>query len=56
MVKYIVLVIVQMFISAFTVQYLSKIINVNVVFIKVLVDLVIFMVNFVVQREFVFKK
>lgn len=56
LVKYIILVIVQMFISAFTVQYLSKIITVNVVVIKVLVDFVIFMVNFVVQREFVFNK
>lgn len=56
LIKYVILVIVQMFVSAFAVEYLSKIIKINTVIIKIFVDAVIFMVNFVVQREFVFKK
>ena len=55
LIRYIILVIVQMIISALSVSYLSKVIPINVTIIKVLVDIIIFMVNFVVQREFVFK-
>ena len=53
--RYIILVIAQMIISALSVSYLSRVIPINVTAIKIVVDIVIFMVNFVVQREFVFK-
>lgn len=56
LIRYIILVILQMIVSAFTVDYLSKFIPINVTVIKIIVDLIIFVVNFVVQREFVFKQ
>ena len=55
-IKYAILVIIQMFVSAFGVTYFSRRIGIDLTGIKILVDMVIFMVNFVVQREFVFKK
>ena len=55
-VKYTALVLIQMFVSAFGVTYFSKRIGVDLTWIKVLVDMVIFVVNFIVQREFVFRK
>lgn len=55
-VKYAMLVLIQMFVSAFGVTYFSRRIGIDLTWIKVVVDMVIFMVNFVVQREFVFKK
>lgn len=55
LIKYIILVLIQMLVSAFCVNYASTIVPINVTFIKIIVDIVIFMVNFVVQREIVFK-
>ncbi len=55
LIKYTILVLIQMLISAFAVNYLSTVLPVEVTFIKIVVDIIIFMVNFVVQREFVFK-
>lgn len=54
-VKYYVLVLAQMFVSAFVVSELFKLTNMNSTFIKVLVDLIIFVINFFIQREWVFK-
>ena len=54
-IKYIVLVLIQMLVSAVSVELLSRVIGINVTIIKIIVDMVIFMVNFVVQREIVFK-
>ena len=54
-IKYIVLVLIQMLVSAFSVNILSKLVFINVTIIKIFVDMVIFMVNFIVQREIVFK-
>ena len=54
-IKYFILCIVQMFISAFTVSSIFKLLNVNVTIIKVIVDTIIFIINFVIQREWVFK-
>lgn len=57
LVKYFILVIVQMFASGFIVDLLSKnIFSFNPTLIKIIVDLVIFVVNFFIQREWVFKK
>lgn len=56
LIKYIILVILQMIVSAVTVDYFSKFVPINVTVIKIVVDLIIFIVNFIVQREFVFKQ
>ena len=52
--KYFLLVIIQMLVSAFTVNYLFSLLPINTVVIKLIVDIIIFIVNFVIQREFIF--
>ena len=47
---------IQMFISAFAVSKLFEVLHVNSTLIKVIVDTIIFVINFVIQREWVFKK
>lgn len=54
--KYFILVIIQMFISAFSVSAIFKVTRINSTLIKVIVDTIIFVINFVIQREWVFKK
>lgn len=54
-IKYIVLSIIQMLISGYAVTYIVKFININATVIKIVVDTIIFLVNFVIQREWVFK-
>lgn len=54
-IKYFILVIAQMFISAFIVSELFNIFKINATAIKVIVDTIIFIINFVIQREFIFK-
>lgn len=55
-IKYFILCIIQMFISAFAVSELFKVLNMDSTLIKVIVDTIIFLINFVIQREWVFKK
>lgn len=55
-IKYFILVIIQMFISAFAVSEIFKILNINSTIIKIIIDTIIFIINFVIQREWVFKK
>lgn len=56
-IKYFVLVIVQMFASGIFVDLLSKnVFSFNPTLIKIIVDSIIFVVNFFIQREWVFKK
>jgi len=55
-IKYFILCIVQMFISAFIVSELFKILQINSTLIKIIVDAIIFIANFIIQREWVFKK
>lgn len=55
LIRYVILVIIQMFVSGFCVNYLSRFIPIDVTFVKIVVDAIIFIVNFVIQREFVFK-
>lgn len=55
-IKYFILCVVQMFVSAFAVSQLFKLLNINSTIIKVVVDTIIFIINFVIQREWVFKK
>lgn len=54
--KYFLLVFVQMWVSAFAVSWICKVIPINPVILKIIVDTFIFVVNFIVQREFIFKK
>lgn len=55
--KYAILVVVQMFLSGFAVSYISSLLfGVSATLVKVLVDSVIFVVNFFVQREWIFKQ
>ena len=55
--KYFALVIVQMFASGVIVDLLSKnVFSFNPTLIKVIVDSIIFIVNFFIQREWIFKK
>lgn len=54
--KYYLLAIIQMFVSAGAVSLLSGLFNkVNDTIIKFFVDIVIFIVNYFVQKEFIFK-
>lgn len=55
-IKYFILCGVQMFLSAFAVSELFKLLQINSTLIKVVVDTIIFIMNFVIQREWVFKK
>ena len=54
-IKYIILSIIQMLVSGYAVTYIAKFININATVIKIVVDTIIFLVNFVIQREWVFK-
>ena len=53
-IKYFILCLLQMFVSAFAVSELFKLLHINSTLIKVAVDTIIFIINFVIQREWVF--
>ena len=53
-IKYVILCLIQMFVSGFAVEYLAKIIKINVIILKLIVDVILFVVNFVIQRTFIF--
>lgn len=55
--KYAILVVVQMFLSGFVVSYIcsSLLFGTSATLIKILVDSVIFVINFFIQREWIFK-
>jgi len=55
-INYYILVLVQMFVSAFAVSSIFDCLGGSATFIKLLVDTVIFVINFYLQREWVFKK
>ena len=57
LIKYYILVVIQMFISGYSVKFLHKIfVNKNVIFLKIIIDLIIFIVNYYIQREWVFTR
>lgn len=57
LIKYYILVIIQMFISGYSVKFLHRVfVNKNIIFLKIVIDLVIFAVNYYIQREWVFKR
>ncbi len=55
LVKYYILVVIQMFISGCFVTYLYRLLNLNVILIKIIVDFFLMIINLIIQREFVFK-
>lgn len=54
--KYYTLVVVQMLVSAFIVDNLYKLININATLIKIPVEFIIFICNYFIQKIFIFKK
>lgn len=54
--KYYTLVIIQLNISATITKLLNNYITLNIVIIKIIVDIFIFIINFIIQREIIFKK
>lgn len=53
---YYLLVIAQMIISATVVSIIDKLLNVNTTIIKFFIDIIIFIVNYIIQKEIIFKK
>ena len=57
MIKYFLLALVQMFISGFLVEFISTEINLSIpISIKILVDFILFIISFQIQRLWVFRK
>ena len=55
-IKYYILVIVQAIISSFSIYILKMFItNIPIIFISIFVDIIIFIVNYFVQKELIFK-
>lgn len=54
-IKYYILVIIQMFISAFLVNNLYGLFKINATIIKVPVELFLFICNYIIQKLFIFK-
>lgn len=55
-IQYYILVIVQMILSAVSVNLISKVLTeINVTIIKFFVDVIIFIINYIIQRNFIFK-
>ena len=55
-IKYFILVFIQMWVSAFAVSFISKHLPINLIAVKIIIDSIIFVVNFIIQREFIFNK
>lgn len=54
--KYYTLVVIQMLVSAFVVNNLYKIIHINATFIKVPVEFILFICNYLIQKILIFKR
>ena len=54
LIKYYTLVIIEMFFSGCFVTYLYSLLSVNIIIIKIIVDTILWSINLVLQREFVF--
>ena len=54
LVKYYILVVIQMFISGCFVTYLYSLLNINVIVIKIVVDTILWVINLIIQRELIF--
>jgi len=55
LIKYFILAVTQMLVSAFVVSALFRMLHISSTVIKLVVDTVIFVVNFIIQRDWVFK-
>lgn len=55
-IKYFTLVVIQMFVSAFSVYYLKHLFNIDEKIIKLPVEAIIFVVNYFVQKKIIFRK
>lgn len=56
LIKYFVLVVIQMFVSGLLVNYVSLLMSfITPVIIKIVIDVFIFIINFIIEREWVFK-
>ena len=55
-IKYYILVVIQMFVSAFLVDNLYKLIKIDATFIKIPVELFLFICNYLIQKLFIFKR
>jgi len=56
LVKYYILVVIQMFVSAFLVDNLFKVIKIDATFIKIPVELILFICNYLIQKLLIFKR
>ena len=54
LVKYYILVVVQMCVSSLSVYFIYLLTNINETLIKIPVDVLIFIVNYFVQKKFIF--
>ena len=54
--KYYILVVVQMFISGFLVDNLYDLLNINATLIKIPVEFILFIINYLIQKIFIFKR
>ena len=55
LIKYYMLVVFMMLVSGCFVTYLYNLLRLPVIIIKIIVDAIIWVINLVIQREFVFK-
>lgn len=55
-IKYYILVVIQMFVSAFLVDNLYSLLKIDATFIKIPVELFLFVCNYLIQKVFIFKK
>lgn len=56
LIKYYLLVIIQMSISAALVYLLHDILNINATLIKIPIDIILFLINYFVQKNIIFKE
>jgi len=56
LIKYYTLVVVQMFTSGILVTIFTNIININATFVKIPIEIILFLINYIVQKKFIFKE
>lgn len=56
LIKYYILVLIQMFISGQSVYFIHKMININATLIKIPVDVILFVINYFIQKKYIFIK
>lgn len=56
LIKYFLLVILMMFVSAYSVKYLYELTTINESFLKILVDIIICLINYLIQKYTIFNK